>query len=42
MDGCMSPTSYTPAQNNILIISRQTQGLYVSVPVRTMPIKDGV
>ena len=42
MDGCMSPPAYTPAQNNILIISRQTQGLYVSVPVRTMPIKDGV
>jgi len=38
----MSPPAYTPAQNNILIISRQNQGLYVSVPVRTIPIKDGV
>ena len=42
MDGCMSPPAYTPAQNNILIISRRNQGLYVSVPVRTIPIKDGV
>ena len=38
----MSPPAYTPAQNNIPVISRQNQGLYVSFPVRTMPIKDGV
>ena len=38
----MSPTANTPAQNNIPIIFPQNQGLHVSVPVRTMPIKDGV